>query len=149
VSDDSRSGGPGAVGQPARGGARDYQGRVRLEYAPERDGEPDPGEVVWAWVPFEEDHSIGKDRPLIVIGRTLASDGVVMAGDLAAFMLSSKDRSDDPRWVAIGDGGWDADVRDSWVRVDRLFAVTIEEGSSLNRSAYDRVVEAARESAGG
>jgi hypothetical protein len=103
-------------------------------------------------VPFEEDHSIGKDRPLIVIGRTLASDGAVMAGDLASFMLSSKDRSDDPRWVAIGDGGWDADVRDSWVRVDRLFAVPVEavrrEGSSLNRSAYDRVVEAARENAG-
>ena len=27
---------------------------VRFEYAPERDGEPDPGEVVWTWVPYDE-----------------------------------------------------------------------------------------------
>ncbi|GAB5080487.1 hypothetical protein ARTHROSP310_36360 [Arthrobacter sp. AD-310] len=27
------------------------------------DGEPDPGEVVWTWVPYQEDHGRGKDRP--------------------------------------------------------------------------------------
>ena len=32
-------------------------------YAPEMDGEPDPGEVVWAWVPYEDDPAQGKDRP--------------------------------------------------------------------------------------
>ena len=36
-------------------------------YAPERDGEPDPGEVVWAWVPYEDDPSQGKDRPVLVL----------------------------------------------------------------------------------
>ncbi len=29
-------------------------GRVRTEYAPAHDGDPDPGEIVWTWVPFEE-----------------------------------------------------------------------------------------------
>ena len=38
-------------------------------YSPELDGEPDPGEVVWAWVPYEDDPSQGKDRPVLVIGR--------------------------------------------------------------------------------
>jgi hypothetical protein len=148
VSDPSRPGGPGAVAAPERGGAREYQGRVHLEYAPERDGEPDPGEVVWAWVPYEEDHARGKDRPLIIIGRIVDKDAASRPGDLAAFMLSSKDHSDDPGWVAIGEGGWDAEARDSWVRVDRLFAVAASsvrrEGETLNRAAYYRVIEAAR-----
>lgn len=29
-------------------------GPVRTEYAPDPDGDPDPGEIVWTWVPFEE-----------------------------------------------------------------------------------------------
>ena len=28
-------------------------------YAPEADGQPDPGEVVWAWVPYEDDPTQG------------------------------------------------------------------------------------------
>src|SRR3954468_725955 len=40
----------------------------RLGYAPKADGRPDPGEVVWAWVPYEEDPTQGKDRPVLVIG---------------------------------------------------------------------------------
>ena len=27
---------------------------MRFSYTPDRDGEPDPGEVVWTWVPYEE-----------------------------------------------------------------------------------------------
>jgi hypothetical protein len=37
-------------------------------YAPELDGDPDPGEVVWAWIPYEDDPQQGKDRPVIVVG---------------------------------------------------------------------------------
>ena len=39
-------------------------------YEPELDGQPDPGEVVWGWVPYEEDPSQGKDRPVLLIGHT-------------------------------------------------------------------------------
>ena len=28
---------------------------LRVAYNPRTDGKPDPGEVVWAWVPYEED----------------------------------------------------------------------------------------------
>ena len=38
-------------------------------YSPDPDGEADPGEVVWAWVPFEEDPAQGKDRPVLVLAR--------------------------------------------------------------------------------
>ncbi len=38
-----------------------------VEYAPEIDGEPDPGEVVWGWVAYEDDPSQGKDRPVLIL----------------------------------------------------------------------------------
>src|SRR5262245_11049869 len=40
-----------------------------LEYSPRLDGRADPGEIVWTWVPYEEDHRQGKDRPVLVVGR--------------------------------------------------------------------------------
>ena len=40
-----------------------------IEYSPVVDGRPDPGEVVWAWVPYEDDPSRGKDRPVLVLNR--------------------------------------------------------------------------------
>src|SRR6201985_35897 len=42
-------------------------GPVRMNYSPETDGAPDPGEVVWTWVPFEENDGRGKDRPVLVL----------------------------------------------------------------------------------
>jgi hypothetical protein len=34
-------------------------GPVRMSYSPQTDGAPDPGEVVWPWVPFEEHDGAG------------------------------------------------------------------------------------------
>ena len=42
-------------------------GPVRMSYSPRTDGVPDPGEVVWTWVPFEEHDGRGKDRPVLVV----------------------------------------------------------------------------------
>lgn len=60
---------------------------VQLGYAPHADGEPDPGEVVWGWVPYEEDASRGKDRPVLLLGRR----GPQWLG----LMLTSKDHDRD------------------------------------------------------
>ena len=57
--------GPGAtieVGPPATSD-------LRISYAPDFDGAPDAGEVVWTWVPYAEHDGRGKDRPVLVIGR--------------------------------------------------------------------------------
>ena len=43
--------------------------QLHIEYTPCLDGDPDPGEVVWTWVPYEEDPMQGKDRPVVIIGR--------------------------------------------------------------------------------
>ncbi len=42
---------------------------VDIAYAPKPDGRPDPGEVVWAWVPYEDDPNQGKDRPVLLVAR--------------------------------------------------------------------------------
>ena len=58
---------PPAHKDPASGDAPDD--RLIIEYSPHLDGDADPGEVVWTWVPYEEDRSVGKDRPVAIIGR--------------------------------------------------------------------------------
>ena len=63
----------------------DYRDMINFEYSPSLDGDADPGEIVWTWVPFEEDHSQGKDRPVLLVGR----DGEY----LLALMMTSKDHN--------------------------------------------------------
>ena len=130
----------GGDAQPTSGGARSYLGPVVLDYAPQLDGEPDPGEIVWAWVAYEEDPNIGKDRPLIVIGRT--GD---RADTMVALMLSSHDRAGRSGWVHLGAGAWDRERRESWVRVDRLLAVPQggirREGAVLQRDRFLKLIQ--------
>ena len=106
-------------------------------------------EIVWAWVPYEEDSSRGKDRPVLVIGR--------QHGLLLALMLTSKDHdrdsADESRhgryWVDVGSGGWDSRGRPSEVRVDRLLRIdprTVRRaGAVLDERRYNRVADAVRE----
>jgi hypothetical protein len=122
---------------PERGGAYTYVGSIAFQYAPERDREPDPGEIVWTWVSFEENAHLGKDRPVAIVGRTAD-------GRYASLMLSSQDHQGDRGWVSIGAGPWDREGRVSWLRTDRVLAVHGEavrrEGAIMTREVYDRVV---------
>lgn len=116
---------------------------VTITYRPERDGEPDPGEVVWTWVAYEDDPRQGKDRPVVVIG--------VAGADLVVVPLSSRDhdgRRDAEEWVELGRGPWDASDRVSHANVDRLLRVAPDavrrEGATLDRERFDRLVAGAR-----
>ncbi len=90
-------------------------GKVRMAYSPVRDGAPDPGEIVWTWVPFEERDGRGKDRPVLVVAAE-------PAGSYLAVQLTSKAHQG-ADFVSIGAGSWDASGRPSWVNVDRVFRV--------------------------
>jgi hypothetical protein len=117
-------------------------------YAPEIDGEPDPGEVVWAWVPYEDDPDQGKDRPVLVVGR----EGTT----LACLYMTSKDHDRDAEdearwgrhWMDVGTGAWDGEGRPSEIRLDRLLALdeseVRREGAIMEREVFDAVVAAAR-----
>jgi hypothetical protein len=134
-----------------RAGTRRPAARDRtpdVEYRPRADGRPDPGEIVWAWVPYDENDGRGKDRPVLVIGRR--------GSELLGLMLSSKDHDRDAadearfgrRWTDVGTGDWDARRRPSEVRLDRLLvldpASVRREGAALDRERFDRVVGEAR-----
>jgi hypothetical protein len=110
---------------------------VRIEYTPQLDGDPDPGEVVWTWVPFEDDPTLGKDRPVVIIGR----HGQTLSG--VALTSNPKHRSDH---VEVGNGPWDSRGRPSYAKVDRLLDIDPDgvrrEGAVLSRRRFDAVVEA-------
>jgi hypothetical protein len=130
----------------------DFTGKAKLAYAPEADGNPDPGEVVWAWVPFEEDHSQGKDRPVLVIARN--------RGKLLGLMLTSKDHDRDAAqearhgrfWLDIGTGAWDRQNRPSEVRLDRVLQLeptaVRREGAALEQPLYEEIASAVRKTKG-
>lgn len=114
-------------------------------YAPDPDGDPDPGEIVWAWVPFEEDHSRGKDRPVLLVGHDRPW--------LLGLMLSTRDHDTHPdrrggRWLDLGTGDWDSRRRPSEVRTDRVIRIepgrVRREGAVLDRARFERVAVALR-----
>jgi hypothetical protein len=126
----------------------DFTGRPQITYAPHTGKTPDPGEVVWAWVPFEEDHRQGKDRPVLLIGR----DGDWLLG----VPLSSVDHDADSEqeagegrhWTAVGTGAWDSRRRPSQARVDRVIRVHPDDvrgrAEKLDKTRFDKVAAAVR-----
>lgn len=122
----------------------DFRGTAKASYAPSPNGRPEPGEVVWTWVPYEEDHSRGKDRPVLLVG----SSGRY----LLALMLTSKDhdgdagRADD--YVDIGTGPWDRQRRPSEAKLDRILQINPQdvrrEGAILDAGSFSLIAAALR-----
>ncbi len=118
-----------------------------MTYDPHPDGRPDPGEIVWTWVPYEDDPEQGKDRPVLVVAR----DGEELVG----LMMTSKDHDRDEAqearagrfWFDVGSGSWDSRGRPSEVRVNRFLRIdpgaVRREGAVLDRTRFEAVVEAA------
>lgn len=127
---------------------RSRSARVASRYAPQRNGRPDPGEVCWAWVPYEEDPRQGKDRPVLVLAAT--------ADQVVALPLTSKDHDRDAAqearagrfWMDVGTGGWDRQRRPSEVRLNRVLTLDVaavrREGGALPQPVFDAVLAAAR-----
>lgn len=121
---------------------------TEVEYAPRLDGAPDPGEVVWAWVEYEDDPARGKDRPVLLVGR----DGDTLLGLQLSSQDHDLDAEDEARhgrfWMDIGSGAWDRERRPSEVRLDRLLRIDEKavrrEGAVVDRALFDAVVREAR-----
>ncbi len=121
-------------------------------YAPDLDGEPDPGEVVWAWVPYEDDPSRGKDRPVLLLDTAGEGEGDGWVGLMLSSQDHDRDAEDEARhgrhWMDIGPGGWDPQGRPSEVRLDRLVHLerggVRREGAALEETIFRDVVEAWR-----
>lgn len=111
-------------------------GKVRTSYVPVTDGDPDPGEIIWTWVPYEENDGQGKDRPVLVV----AAESV---GTVLVVQLTSKDHDDDGDFISVGAGDWDSAHRESWVNLERVLRVhpsgMRREAAALSRSAFEGV----------
>lgn len=118
---------------PARVGA------VSVGYSPSRNGMPDSGEVIWTWVPYEENDGRGKDRPVLVIGRQSADR-------VYAVRMTSTRHDRDRDFILIGSGSWDSRGRESWVDIEQLYSVHHDgmrrEASVLDSGRYGRVAQA-------
>ncbi|WWF06961.1 type II toxin-antitoxin system PemK/MazF family toxin [Janibacter terrae] len=125
-----------------------------MHWAPTPDDPtPSPGEVVWTWVPYEEDHTQGKDRPVLLVGR----DGEWLLGlqltsadhDLDAEQEAAEGR----RWIDVGAGAWDGRGRPSEARINRVLRVDPEQvrrdGAVLDERVFAAVVEGVRAVAAG
>ena len=122
---------------------------AHASYTPIMDGDADPGEVIWTWVPYQEDTSVGKDRPAVVIGAQ--GEGVYI------LQLTSKDHTRDAAqeaaagryWLDIGAGDWDSKGRPSEVRLDRALWVKAtdvrREGAILPQKTWQLIVDALEE----
>ncbi|MGL4254808.1 MAG: type II toxin-antitoxin system PemK/MazF family toxin [Microbacterium sp.] len=112
---------------------------LTITYAPDVDGEPDTGEIVWTWVPYDERDGRGKDRPVLVIAR---EDG----DRVLAVRLTTKTHEGDRDYLEIGAGPWDAAGRPSWVDVEQIYRVHREgmrrEASVLDLDRFTRVAAA-------
>lgn len=110
---------------------------VTIEYSPRRDGDPDPGEVVWAWVPFEDDPQQGKDRPVVIVGRR----GTKLVG----VPLTTR-RNEHEAQLTMGTGGWDPKRRTSYARLWRMTDIDPDrcrrEGSVLDVQRFEALVRA-------
>ncbi|GAA2828122.1 hypothetical protein FB468_0518 [Leucobacter komagatae] len=125
-------------GQYGAGATRDVQASelrgAKLEYAPSMDGDPDPGEIVWTWVPYVENDGRGKDRPVLIIGR-------IDATTVFGCYVSSKYHRD---FISIGSGDWDSQGRESFVSPERILRVTHagmrREGATIARERFTEAV---------
>ncbi|MGP6171074.1 type II toxin-antitoxin system PemK/MazF family toxin [Microbacterium sp. A204] len=117
----------------------DHIQNLKVDYSPSKDGAPDSGEVIWTWVPYEENDGRGKDRPVLVIGRHSAAR-------VYAVRMTSKAHDRDRDYLSIGTGEWDSQRRESWVDIEQLYSVHEKgmrrEAAILDRKRYDRVVAA-------
>ena len=135
-----------SAAEPARGGETSTvevvppsRSRLRISYSPDADDAPDAGEIVWTWVPYDENDGRGKDRPVLVISRQ-DEDRVY------AVRLTSRAHDGDRDFLAIGPGPWDSQGRPSWIDIEQIYSVHARgmrrEASALPLDRFVRVADA-------
>jgi len=108
-------------------------GDVRFAYRPRHpDGHPDPGEVVWAHVPFEDNPKVGKNRPVLIVGRT-------KDGNLVGVQLTSKTHHPGSIPIEWGDKNIASHIRpERFIQVDK--SNYFKEGSYIKKPKFQDIV---------
>ena len=109
-----------------------------IYYAPDMDGNTEPGEVVWVTVPSQPP----SERSMLVVGRE--------QHDVMGLLISpGAEHAEDSRWLGIGAGEWDASGAPCWVRLDKTLFVPETDvhrrGTTVPRPRFDRVATRLRD----
>lgn len=110
-------------------------------YAPDMDGQTDPGEVVWIWAPADGPGKPPRERAMVVVGRNRNSI-------LGLLISCNPEHRNDDNWLDIGSGGWDPRGRQSWVRLDRIIEVSElgirRQGTVIPQGRFERIANRLR-----
>lgn len=113
-----------------------------IVYSPDLDGQAEPGEVVWFWVPTSSHDEKAFERPMLIIGRTLNHN-------LMGLLISSNaDHAGTKNWMSIGTGQWDTSGKPGWIRLDRTIVIpesaVRRRGAMFPQTRFDRIATALR-----
>lgn len=107
-----------------------------IYYAPDMDGQAEPGEVVWLMIQPDGSQEPAFERPLLVVGHNRQNI-------LALQISSNPAHQNEDQWLDIGSGAWDEESNQSWVRLDKIAEVGEDairrQGAVLPRRRFDRV----------
>ncbi|SDL87946.1 PemK-like, MazF-like toxin of type II toxin-antitoxin system [Corynebacterium mycetoides] len=109
-----------------------------IYYAPDMDGQAEPGEVVWVTVPSTPP----QERSMLIVGRE--------HHDVLGLLISpDKEHATDEHWLGIGSGEWEASGEPCWVRTDKTLMVAETDvhrrGASVPRRRFERVANRLRD----
>ena len=98
-------------------------------------------------MPYEDDPSQGKDRPVLLLGRDGDQPGRPDADDARTTTVDQEQEAREGRfWMDIGPGPWDSQGRPSEVRLNRFIAIDPEtvrrEGSVIDEERFEAVAAA-------
>lgn len=104
-------------------------------YAPDMDGQADPGEVIWNNIRTQKGGEI-ELRAVLIVGRQKHT--------LLGLLISSNpEHAAKPNWIRIGSGPWDAEGSESYVCLDKILEIPESEiqrrGVSMPERRYDRI----------
>ncbi|WJY68579.1 type II toxin-antitoxin system PemK/MazF family toxin [Corynebacterium auris] len=109
-----------------------------IYYAPDMDGQAEPGEIVWVTVPSNPP----QERSLVVIGREHR--------DVLGLLISPEEKHrDDEHWLGIGSGEWEDTGEPCWVRLDKTLMVPESEvhrrGTYIPPRRFERIANRLRD----
>ena len=112
-----------------------------IYYAPDRDGQADPGEVIWVWIQPNLPGHPARERAMVVVGR---SQHLL----LGLLISPNPEHANEDNWIDIGSGGWDVAGRQCWVRLDKILEVPESpirrQGAIIPKSRFERIAQRLR-----
>ncbi|MBF4553937.1 type II toxin-antitoxin system PemK/MazF family toxin [Corynebacterium sp. DSM 45110] len=109
-------------------------------YAPDMDGQADPGEVIWNYLRTQKGGDL-QLRSILIVGRQKHT--------LLGLLISANpEHAHKHNWMRIGSGPWDREGRESYVCLDKVLEIPESQiqrrGVSMPERRFERIAAALR-----